>query len=196
MRHFFLPVPKNIITREDRLEEAVLFLVKVLGARSRPGKKAVVLHSLRVGFFLMSLGYEEDVVIAALLHDVAEKTQYSPVALGRRFGLKVGRIVAAVTNDKGIHDSMLRYEDSVRRCVEFGEEALVVRAADIIDNFDRLVATGPQRRLVRVTAKLKFLLKACRGHAIDRRITAALQARSRNSPRCLAALAVTHSRSE
>lgn len=194
MRIAALPLSDGIITREERVEEAILFVVKALGGRSRPGKKAVVLHSLRVGFFLMSLGFSEDIVIAGILHDVAEKTHHSPVALGRRFGGRVGRIVAAVTNNQQIHDTMLRYEDSIQRCLAYGEAALVVRAADLIDNFDRLTVTGSRRRLLRVTAKLKFLLKACRGKEIDTRIIAALRSRSRKSTYYLSGLAKTRGR--
>ena len=95
LRHAATPLLLNIIAREERVEEAVLFLVKVLAPRSRRGKKAVILHSLRVGFYLMSLGYREEVVIGGLLHDVSEKTEYTPSDLARRFGGKIGRIVCS-----------------------------------------------------------------------------------------------------
>lgn len=174
-----IPFHRGIIACEERVEEAVLFLVKVLAPRSRRGKKAVVLHSLRVGFYLMSLGFGEDVVIAGILHDVAEKTDHSPGALGRRFGGRIGRIVAAVTNNQRIHDALGRYEDSIRRCRECGEEALIVRAADLMDNSDRLLARGSDERLIKMADKIRLLLKTCRDAGVDARVVEDLSRRLR-----------------
>lgn len=171
-----------------------MFLVKVLAPHSRRGKKAVVLHSLRVGFYLMSLGFREDIVIAGMLHDVAEKTDHSPAALGRRFGGRVGRLVAAVTNNDRIHDALGRYEDSIRRCVEAGEEALIVRAADLMDNCDRLLARGSEERLTKMADKVRLLLKACRDERVDARVVDDLARRLRRLGRRAGGLALTRVR--
>lgn len=169
-KHPMMMQAMNIIACEERVEEAVFFLVKALAPRAKSGKKAVILHSLRVGFYLMSLGYDEKVVIAGVLHDVAEKTAIAPLELGRRFGFKVGRIVAAVTNNAEISDALERYRDSVQRCALYGPEALVVRAADLLDNFDRIYAKGNQERLARVVVKLRMLLKVGRKAQLDPRL--------------------------
>lgn len=182
-KHSDTPFLMNIIACEERVEEAVLFLVKVLAPRSRPGKKAVILHSLRVGFYLMSLGYREEVVIAGILHDVSEKTDHTPVDLGRRFGTKTGRMIAAMTKNRTIPHAFERYQDSVQRCLKYGNDAVVVRAADLLDNFDRIYNRGNDERISRIADKLRLMLKTCRASAIDPRVVDALARRLKQCSR-------------
>lgn len=173
----------KIIACEEKLEEALHFLVRALDDKPKRGKKPVVMHSLRVSYMLVAMGYGADVVVAGLLHDVLEKTALTQGHLIRRFGVEVALMVAANTNSERIHDSLARYQDSLERCAAYGEGALLVRAADLIDNCDRLAALGSSARLDRVAEKMKLLVRFCREELVDARMIDELQKRVRKITR-------------
>lgn len=185
----------NIIAHEDRLEEVIHFLIRALEDKPKRGKKPVAMHSLRVGFSLLSLGFEIDVVIGGLLHDILEKTSLSGNHIARRFGPAVGKMVVAATNNDRIDEPMARYLDSVRRCAAVGEGALLIRAADLIDNCDRLMALGSAARLERTAAKMRLLLNVCREELVDPRMVEELARRHRRISRRVGGLALVSKKS-
>lgn len=171
--------------QEQKIEEAVSFLVHMLGAGRKSGKKPVILHSLRVGFILLSAGYSDDVAVAGILHDVLERAGLTKSHLARRFNPTVADLVEAATNDERIDCIMERYRDSVDRCAELGENALAIRAADLIDNCDRALMLDQEARLKRYMQKLSILLEVCREDEIDTRLVGELAKRSRRVARRL-----------
>lgn len=173
----------KIVACEEKLEEALHFLVRALDDKPKRGKKPVVMHSLRVSYMLVAMGYGADVVVAGLLHDVLEKSTLTQAQLTRRFGIETALIVAANTNSPRIHDSLDRYRDSLERCAAYGEGALLVRAADLIDNCDRLAALGSSARLDRVAEKMKMLMRFCRDEVVDERMIEELHKRLRKIAR-------------
>ena len=155
---------------EQRIEDALMFLVGALTAQPRRGKKAVVLHSLRVGYRLLDLGYGSDVVVAGLLHDILEKTQLTEADIARMFGPRISALVGCVTKDYRIAEPLQRYADTVRRCAAYGGPALAIRAVDLIDNCDRLTALACFDRLQRVGNKLELVETAGRQQGMAKRL--------------------------
>ncbi len=176
----------RIVTCEERVEEALHFLASRLEQRPRRGKKPVLLHSVRVGFLLMAFGCPTDVVIAGLLHDVMEKTTANSRDIQRRFGARVAAIVRATTNDPTLRSPIERYEDSVRRCAKIGPTALVVRAADLCDNTDRVLHTPRLGRVEKLLEKVEVLLAAAREKKIDDRLVVELVKRQRRLQKLMA----------
>ena len=115
----------------------------------------------------MTAGYNTNVVVAGLLHDMIEKTSITQGQIARRFGAEVALMVAANTNNARIHDPLERYEDSVERCAATGDGALLVRVADLIDNCDRMTAMGSRARLEKIADKVRLLVRICREHIAD-----------------------------
>ncbi len=99
-------------------------------------KKPVLFHSMRVGGHLFERGYGRTIVIAGFLHDVLEDgADISEKVISAEFGDDVVRIVKANSKDESIKDKQKRKEDVINRCIEAGEEASIVKAEDILDNF-------------------------------------------------------------
>src|ERR1700722_19315487 len=71
----------------------------------RGGDAAVFLvHPAEVSSLLARLGYPDDVVAAAVLHDVLEDTDAELADLRSRFGSRVADLVAIVSDDPAIAD--------------------------------------------------------------------------------------------
>ena len=120
---------------EKAMDEAIMVLSK---AFSEPGhnEKPVTLHSIRVGTGLFDRGYSRDIVLAGLLHDILEDTDYPAKLVEEKFGGHVAKLVCAATLDPSISDKQERERDVFLRCHDLGFDALVVKCADILDNID------------------------------------------------------------
>lgn len=111
-----------------------------------------ITHLVAVAFTIMDYTEDEDVVIAALLHDTLDSSDYSSGELREDFGERVGKIIEEVTQ-VGIIDGrrlgwMERNKNHLRSLKNASKEALLVSAAskvhilrtvveDYLDNKER-----------------------------------------------------------
>ncbi|HEY32230.1 MAG TPA: HD domain-containing protein [Dehalococcoidia bacterium] len=117
----------------QEIEEAVIFFVtRMLESGHNP--KPVVLHSIRMGMYLYSYSYEPDIVKAAILHDIIEDSDTSIDEIKERFGEKVAQLVQANTFDYTVGDRAAQGEECLQRCLRYGRDALIVKAADKLEN--------------------------------------------------------------
>jgi (p)ppGpp synthase/HD superfamily hydrolase len=88
------------------------------------------LHPLEVAQLLRGRDYRDEIVAAAVLHDVVEDTGVAPAELERRFGGEVARLVEVLTEpsaDGTYRERKARLREAVAGA---GEDALVIYAAD------------------------------------------------------------------
>ena len=102
--------------------------------QSGKNPKPVILHSIRVGLNLYNLGCPRDIVVAALLHDILEDTDTSPDDIKKKFGEKIARLIQSCSFNDKIADKTERYKEATTRCLAAGKEALIIKAADFINN--------------------------------------------------------------
>ena len=104
------------------------------GQTRKDGSSPYIGHPLAVARLLHDAGLDEDTLTAALLHDVVEDSELTVREVGERFGVSVGELVAALTDDQAIPD----YEDQKRehreRVEEAGPKAAAIYAADKLVN--------------------------------------------------------------
>jgi (p)ppGpp synthase/HD superfamily hydrolase len=89
-----------------------------------------ILHPAEVASLLSSHGYDDEVIAAALLHDVVENTETGIADVRVRFGARVAGIVAAVTEDETIEDDEERKAALREQVAGAGSDAQAVYAAD------------------------------------------------------------------
>lgn len=97
-------------------------------------QKPAVMHSLRTGLVLFEYGYEKDLVIAGLLHDVMEDADVTHEEIADKFGRRVADIVQAVSVDRSITDGAARHQDLHKREIALGKDAIIVAIADHLEN--------------------------------------------------------------
>lgn len=105
----------------------------------KDGDVPYIVHPVQVAWLLRDRGFSDEIVAAALVHDVLEDTDVSEEALVRELGEDVVRIVRAVTNDDALSwkEKKQKYIETVRAG---GEGALAVATADKIHNAESLLA--------------------------------------------------------
>lgn len=119
--------------RNKEIERTIKFLVNSI---DKPGNKSkpIILHSIRVGLYLDRQNYDKDIVIAAILHDLLEDSEITAHEIKNNFNNKIAKLVLANSYDKSTEDKKKRYYETLSRCLDIGKEALVIKAADILDN--------------------------------------------------------------
>ncbi len=88
-------------------------------------------HEYIVAHLLQAYGFDEDVVIAGILHDIVEDTDVTTEQLKEQFGERVANIVAGVTFDQTIpwkERSFIMAE----RLAKASPEAKAVKTADTV----------------------------------------------------------------
>jgi (p)ppGpp synthase/HD superfamily hydrolase len=127
-----------------------------------------ILHPLEVAALLVSRAYDEEVVAAALLHDVVEKSDAGVEDVRERFGERIAHIVAAMSEDPRLDDYHERKAALRASVAAGGPDAHVVYAADKIAKarelraqvaHDEFTLDDPamSRRLAHYAASLQML---------------------------------------
>ena len=124
---------KKILQNDKKIKEAIKFLVLAI-EKSGHNSKPVIIHSIRVGLHLDELGYKQKIVIAGILHDLLEDSETTFEEIKQNFGPQIANLVQANSFDKNIKDKKKRYQQTLTRCLKAGKEALIIKAADILDN--------------------------------------------------------------
>lgn len=115
-------------------EKAIRFITKHLPPSETNSRKPILFHDIRVGVYLYENGYGPDIVLAGLLHDVIEWSEATEEMLKKEFGVNVTRLVLANTKNDSILDTEEKTVELIKRCVKNGQDALIVKTADIIDS--------------------------------------------------------------
>lgn len=115
------------------IERAIVFLVNII-QKSGHNPKPVILHSIRVGVYLLNHSYSLEIIVAGFLHDLVEDTSVTIDQIREEFGEKVAKLVEANSFDPTIMERISQHKETFTRCVKEGQYALLVKAADILDN--------------------------------------------------------------
>ncbi|MFD3157290.1 HD domain-containing protein [Haloimpatiens sp. FM7330] len=146
---------------ENSMNSAIEFLAIALNATGH-NSKPVLLHSIRVGFYLYKKGYNQDIVLGGLLHDILEDTETSINDLNDKFGIRVTKIVAANSFNTSIGDKTEQFQDMFNRCKEYGKEALIIKAADIMDNSNYIQFVNDKKTINWLLFKMKSFINISR----------------------------------
>jgi guanosine-3',5'-bis(diphosphate) 3'-pyrophosphohydrolase len=102
--------------------------------RNGSGGMPYVEHPMRVAALLDELGYGEEVLAAALLHDVVEDSETALDELREKFGEEVAGLVGALTDDESIEDYRQRKAEHRERVAAAPGEALTIYGVDKLTN--------------------------------------------------------------
>jgi (p)ppGpp synthase/HD superfamily hydrolase len=121
--------PADRLLRTPLLAGALAFAASAHHGPRREGDTDID-HPIAVARLLDEAGFDEDVVAAALLHDVVEDTRTSVGEIRDRFGEPVAELVATMTENGDIESYAERKAEHRRRIRREGDGAAAIYAAD------------------------------------------------------------------
>jgi (p)ppGpp synthase/HD superfamily hydrolase len=128
--------------------------------RNGSGGMPYIEHPVAVAARLDEQGYREEVLAAALLHDVIEDSETDLEELREKFGEEVAGMVGALTDDESIEAYRERKAEHRERVGVAGSEALAIYAADKLTNSSTLRAVyAEEGESVREEFKVPLELK-------------------------------------
>jgi len=118
-----------------KFEKAIKLLTENLPLSNELSRKPILFHDIRVGVYLYNNGYSEDIVLAGILHDTIEWSNLAKERLQDEFGDNVVSLILANTKNDNIAEKKEKMEELINRCIQRGQDALIIKTADIIDSF-------------------------------------------------------------
>lgn len=120
------------IQDNQQIDLALKFLVEKICEHCN-NKKPLLSHSIKVAFRLDGLGYDKNIVIAALLHDLLEDTNTTNEEITKVFGKKIAYFVKLMTFDSKVENKIEQYKINFE-AMKKNKSVLIIRAADLIEN--------------------------------------------------------------
>lgn len=142
---FSIEITSIILLRGDRmlnekLMQAITYAtIKHDGQKRKVDRTPYISHPYRVAMTLKAAGYENDVVIAGLLHDVVEDTDGTLVEIKNLFGEQVEELVGYATEPKKTIPWEERKQHTIDGIKNASLHAKVVVCADKIDNLQSIL---------------------------------------------------------
>jgi GTP pyrophosphokinase len=130
----------------------------------RKSGEAFISHPIEVTEILADLGMDTTTLVAALLHDTVEDTEYTLGALERDFGGEVALLVDGVTKfDKMFYGADAEAETIRKMIVAAGRDVrvLVIKLADRLHNMRTLDARSVSSQVRIATATREVLIPLC-----------------------------------
>jgi (p)ppGpp synthase/HD superfamily hydrolase len=131
--------------KKDLIEKATKIAVMAHKNQTRKGDGLpYIIHPFMVAMKLSKYDFSDEVIAAALVHDVLEDTDFAEEELRKELGDQVVGIVKSVTNDESLswEDKKSKYVETVRMA---GVEAKAVALADKIHNLESLLTAYEQQ---------------------------------------------------
>ena len=131
----------------DAILEAVIFAARKHEGQVRKDEQAspYVTHPLTVTRLIYSTGriFDQDILIAAILHDTIEDTNTRPEEIQEQFGEDVLALVLEVSDDKSL-DKICRKQRQVINAPRLSSSAKIIKLADKIANAHDVLHTPPK----------------------------------------------------
>ncbi len=142
------------------LQKALDFTIKSHEGQFRKSGEAYVIHPILVSSLVAYLGGDEDMIMAALLHDVVEDTHSSIEEVEREFGIKVANLVEGLTKIMEIRQDKLvpssSNEGLLKSALSFHKmliasisdvRVLVIKLCDRLHNMLTIDALKPSKQV-------------------------------------------------
>lgn len=134
----------------DDVKRAYEFAKSAFGDLRRKSGKTQLEHALDVAEILAKRKLSPDIVIAGLLHDILEYTEFTTEDLAQKFGSKIARLVEGENRlDSLKYIGKERYAENLRRmflAMADDVQIIFIKFADRIDNLKTLSYLEPKKR--------------------------------------------------
>ncbi len=122
-----------------------------------------VIHPVRITLILRSVGFNEfeheELMIAALFHDLCEDTDTTLEEIDKKFGEKIVSIVDELSKPADALDH--KKDQWLENFINNSKEAKIIKIADRIDNLLEMVDDWTIEKQISYANQAKIVLKSC-----------------------------------
>jgi GTP pyrophosphokinase/guanosine-3',5'-bis(diphosphate) 3'-pyrophosphohydrolase len=149
----------SLVDKDENIVKALDFAIKAHKDQYRKSGEPYIVHPILVSSIVAYLGGDNEMILAAILHDVVEDTEYSIDDVTEMFGEKVAHLVEGLTKITEIRESELTASDvdeklitsalSFRKMLVHAIEdirVIVVKLCDRMHNLLTLDALPPNKQ--------------------------------------------------
>lgn len=138
----------------------ILVRERIPGSRKGSDEPAYI-HSLRVGEKIKKLGFNDDVVLAAMLHDIIEDGGVTADELSRYgFSHRTVQLVLLCSHDNEVEGGDARWIKMMANLIDARDaEAWSIKCADLIDNLKTSGTMPEDRKRLMREARGPFLIR-------------------------------------
>jgi len=145
---------------EELLTRAYLTAKKYHGDQLRKSGEPFIVHPLEVANILAEIGLDQTSIVAAILHDLVEDTEFSLVNIEKEFGGEIAKIINGVTKlDKIIfHNKEERQVENLRKIIIAMSEdirIILIKLADRLHNMRTLSSLSNEKRRLKAVETLE-----------------------------------------
>ena len=155
------------------LDEVLKFATKAHGSQKRKytGEPYIV-HPIAVSEIVKTVPHTDEMVAAALLHDVVEDTPVTIKEIETKFGTKVAELVGWLTDTSRPEDGNRKTRKSIDRLhsAEAPAETQTIKLADLIHNTESIERYDPSFYKVYRQEKIALLEVLTKGDITLRKI--------------------------
>lgn len=135
----------------DMLKLAYDFAMKAHGEQKRKTGEPYIQHCLHTAFVLAQIKADLNTVIAGILHDIPEDTDYTLEDIKNNFGEETAYLVEGITKLSKIkYRGIERYRESLRKMflsMASDLRIIIIKFADRLHNLRTLEGLPPEKRL-------------------------------------------------
>lgn len=173
-----------------KIEKAITLALRVHKYQKRKGDAVTpyAVHPIGVALLIARYTQDEDIICAAILHDVLEDTNYGSRRIRKIFGQKVFRLVKDVSDTRPNDPWDKRKDAYLKHLNEVSKEACLIACADKINNlramesvYKKIGESIWKRFEASKEKKIKFYEDVCRlvgnrfSHPIQRELNRTLK---------------------
>jgi (p)ppGpp synthase/HD superfamily hydrolase len=139
-------MPPAFSAFSSRVDAALAFAARAHRAQFRKGTDIpYIVHPVSVAFILDRHGFDEDLIMAGMLHDTVEDTDVSLDAIRAAFGDDVAALVGAVSEKKVEEDGAkrpwkVRKAEALDHFATADARVAALKAADMLHNLQSTLA--------------------------------------------------------
>lgn len=141
----------NPDTDTELIELAYEFALKAHGNQKRKSGEPYIQHSLHTAFVLAQIKADLPSVVAGLLHDVPEDTEYTLEDVEKNFGKEIAFLVEGITKLSKIkYRGVERYKESLRKMfIAMAQDlrVILIKFCDRLHNLRTLDALPEEKRI-------------------------------------------------
>ncbi len=145
-------IKKNSHLDLGRISKAYEYAEKIHENQKRKSGEPYIIHPVEVARIILQAGGDENMIIAALLHDVIEDGE-DPEKVGNevyhQFGGDVFYLVQSLSKDGNHQDKKSRdkaFFDQIKKALETDVSVFFIKMSDLIHNMGTLSALAPEKQ--------------------------------------------------